>query len=183
MHANKSEIEIDFTPNILADDSLAKKFSSKERNNLPDSDFAYIEPGGKKDDEGKTVPRSLRHFPIPDAAHVRNALARLSQSKLPNSVKAKILKKLKEKAEKFNIEVKAEHYSGDSIEEHFKGMRENLRQKMDSQDSYDTKHETLKELRKHHEDAIKNIDQEIKSLKKDKTEDQGDLGVEASKKK
>ena len=86
MHANKSEIEIDFTPNILADDSLAKKFSSKERNNLPDSDFAYIEPGGKKDDEGKTVPRSLRHFPIPDAAHVRNALARLSQSKLPNSV-------------------------------------------------------------------------------------------------
>jgi len=46
------------------------------RNDLPDSAFAYIEPGGKKDDGGKTVPRSLRHYPINDAAHVRNALAR-----------------------------------------------------------------------------------------------------------
>lgn len=48
--------------------------------NLPDSDFAYIEPGGVKDGSGRTVPRSLRHFPIQDAAHVRNALARLSSS-------------------------------------------------------------------------------------------------------
>ena len=46
---------------------------------------------------------------------------------------------------------------------------------MQNQDSYDTKHETLKELRKHHEDAIKNIDQEISSLTKDKSEDEGDL--------
>jgi hypothetical protein len=186
MHVNKSEIEIDFTPNILADDTLAKKFSSKERNDLPDSDFAYIEPGGKKDDKGKTVPRSLRHFPIPDAAHIRNALARLPQSKLPSSVKAKILKKIKEKAKNFDIEVKAYHEEerhDDSIEEHFKGMRENLKKRMDSQDSYDAKHETLKELRKHHEGAIKNIDQEIESLKKDKAEDEGDLGAEASKKK
>ena len=46
---------------------------------LPDSDFAYIEPGGKVVD-GRTEPRSLRHFPIHDAAHVRNALARLAAS-------------------------------------------------------------------------------------------------------
>lgn len=52
-------------------------------NNLPDSSFAYIEAGGKKDDEGKTVPRNLRHMPIKnaegklDAAHVRAALAAL----------------------------------------------------------------------------------------------------------
>jgi len=83
-------MEIDFTEQILADDGLAKKFTSKRRNDLPDSDFAYISPGGKKVD-GKTEPRSLRHFPIPDAAHVRNALARLSQSKLSPEVKAKIL--------------------------------------------------------------------------------------------
>ena len=38
--------------------------STKSINDLPDSDFAYIEPGGKKDGEGKTVPRSLRHFQI-----------------------------------------------------------------------------------------------------------------------
>lgn len=49
-------------------------------NDLPDSDFAFIEPGGTKDADGKTVPRSLRHFPIQDEAHVRNALARAPQS-------------------------------------------------------------------------------------------------------
>jgi hypothetical protein len=173
--------EIDFSDDILNNDALAKKFTTKYRNDLPDSDFAYIAPGGKKVD-GKTEPRSLRHFPIPDAAHVRNALARLSQSKFSPAVKAQILKKLKSKAKEFGIEVseesKAYHegdYGSESIQEHFKGMRENLREKMQNQDSYDTKHETLKELRKHHEDAIKNIDQEISSLTKDKSEDEGDL--------
>ena len=57
---------------------------------LPDSDFAYIEPGGKKDSEGKTTPRSLRHFPIHDAAHVRNALARLAQSPFGDKARAKV---------------------------------------------------------------------------------------------
>jgi uncharacterized protein len=52
--------------------------SSGARNNLPDSAFAYIEPGGKKVN-GKTVPGSLRHYPVHDAAHVRNALARAGQ--------------------------------------------------------------------------------------------------------
>jgi len=33
---------------------------------LPDSAFVWIEPGGKKDEEGKTVPRGLRHLPIRD---------------------------------------------------------------------------------------------------------------------
>lgn len=31
-------------------------------NALPDSAFLYVAPGGQLDDEGKTVPRSLRHF-------------------------------------------------------------------------------------------------------------------------
>lgn len=55
------------------------QMSTQSINDLPDSAFAYIEPGGHKDAEGKTVPRSLRHFPIHDAAHVRNALARIAQ--------------------------------------------------------------------------------------------------------
>lgn len=55
------------------------KLTRASINNLPDSAFAYIEPGGKKDSEGRTTPRSLRHFPIPDKAHVRNALARAAQ--------------------------------------------------------------------------------------------------------
>ena len=55
------------------------KLSRATINNLPDSSFAYIEAGGKKDKDGNTAPRSLRHFPIQDAAHVRNALSRAVQ--------------------------------------------------------------------------------------------------------
>lgn len=60
-------------------------------NDLPDSDFAYIEPGGSKDESGKTVPRSLRHFPIHDANHVRNALARMNQSPFGKKALPKIM--------------------------------------------------------------------------------------------
>lgn len=62
-------------------------------NNLPDSAFLYIEPGGEKDSDGRTTPRSLRHFPVRDAngnvdqAHVRNALARIPQSNVPQAAK------------------------------------------------------------------------------------------------
>jgi HK97 family phage prohead protease len=65
--------------------------TGKEINDLPDSAFAYIEPGGEKDAEGKTVPRSKRHFPIHDAAHVRNALARAPQSPFAKQAMPKIL--------------------------------------------------------------------------------------------
>lgn len=37
-------------------------------NTLPDSAFLYVQPGGQLDDEGKTVPRTFRHFRIRDAA-------------------------------------------------------------------------------------------------------------------
>jgi hypothetical protein len=57
---------------------------------LPDEVFGYIEPGGTKDAGGKTIPRSLRHFPLQDAAHVRNALARLSQSPFGDKARAKV---------------------------------------------------------------------------------------------
>lgn len=69
------------------------KMSTASINNLPDSAFAYIEPGGKKDEGGKTTPRSLRHYPIHDAAHVRNALARASQAMNAGGKSAEIAKK------------------------------------------------------------------------------------------
>lgn len=55
-------------------------------NNLPDSSFFFIEGGGKKDDTGKTVPRSLRRLPYKDESgkvdlpHLRNAIARIPQT-------------------------------------------------------------------------------------------------------
>ena len=74
---------------------------------LPDSDFAYIQPGGKKDSSGKTTPRSLRHLPIPDAAHVRNALARLDQTDISPEAKKAALRKIKAAAKRFGIKVSA----------------------------------------------------------------------------
>jgi HK97 family phage prohead protease len=53
-----------------------KLLSTEEMNNLPDEDFAYIEPGGEKDASGKTTPRSLRHYPVQDKTHALNALQR-----------------------------------------------------------------------------------------------------------
>lgn len=63
-----------------------EKWTTAYINDLPDASFFYIEPGGKKDDEGKTIPRSLRHLPYKDAngkvdvEHVRNAIARAPQT-------------------------------------------------------------------------------------------------------
>ena len=74
---------------MTMDDKAA--MSGAGMNDLPDSDFAYIEPGGKKDSGGKTVPRSLRHFPIHDAAHVRNALSRAPQSPFGPKAMPKIM--------------------------------------------------------------------------------------------
>ena len=80
------------------------ELSTSTINDLPDSAFAYFEPGGAKDDEGKTTPRSNRHFPIHDAAHVRNALARAPQSPFGD----KAMPKIKAAAKKFGIEVEGD---------------------------------------------------------------------------
>jgi len=88
------------------------KITRASINNLPDSDFAYIEPGGKKDEDGHTTPRSLRHYPIHDAAHVRNALARASQQINRGGKSAEIarkaLPKIRATAKKMGIGAPAE---------------------------------------------------------------------------
>lgn len=86
-----------------------KETSALDIDNLPDSAFAYISPGGKKDSEGKTTPRSLRHLPYtgmdgkPDHEHLRNALARLPQTDIPSDAKAEAQKKLELAAKEVGI--------------------------------------------------------------------------------
>ena len=54
-------------------------------NSLPDSSFLHVE-SGEQDEAGRTIPRSLRHFPYRgaggdvDLPHLRNALSRLGQT-------------------------------------------------------------------------------------------------------
>jgi len=100
-------------------DAEAEALDKAERstagtNDLPDSAFAYISPGGTKDEDGKTVPRSLRHLPYKTASgaidkpHLRNALARLSQTDIPASAKASAKRKLRAAARSAGIDVSDE---------------------------------------------------------------------------
>lgn len=65
-------------------------------NDLGDACFLYIAPGGSKDADGKTSPRSLRHFPYRgadgkiDLPHLRDAIGRIPQSDLPAEKKTEL---------------------------------------------------------------------------------------------
>jgi hypothetical protein len=90
-------------PKCGATKRLAKgTWSTAMVDDFPDSSFLYVEPGGKKDADGKTTPRSLRHFPYRDengkidVDHLRDAIGRIPQSSLP----ATLRNKLQVKAEK-----------------------------------------------------------------------------------
>lgn len=69
-------------------DAMKAVWTTAYVNDLPDSSFLFVESGGKKDSEGKTVPRSLRHLPVkdkdgrPDPDHIRNAISRAPRIKL-----------------------------------------------------------------------------------------------------
>jgi len=67
-----------------------------QRQNLPDS--AFCGPN--------------RTYPAHDAAHVRNAFARLATfgHRLPKSVRAKIYRCLRRRAKRFGVEHDPEHY-------------------------------------------------------------------------
>jgi hypothetical protein len=108
------EVEAQVTAEVvpatpIIDEAL---WSTAEKDALPDSSFAYIAPGGKKDEDGKTTPRSLRHLPYkdadgkPDAAHVRDALSRLPDTDIPADAKDSAKKKLDSAAKELGIDTK-----------------------------------------------------------------------------
>jgi len=67
---------------------------------LPDSSFAYIEPGGVKDAVGKTAPNVLRHLPYKNANGVvdldalASALNAVKDTNLPRATQTRVLAKL-----------------------------------------------------------------------------------------
>jgi len=106
-------------------------------NDLPDSSFALILPGGEKDEEDKTTPRSLRMFPYKDAQgrvdtpHLRNANSRLPQAKIPEEQR--------NKAERVLVAVKKRLGIGAAAEE----MK--LYEQIDAQEEIPEKIEALPE--------------------------------------
>ena len=95
--------------NLKEDELREAVWTTEFINDLPDSSFAVISSGGKKDASGKTVPRSLRHLPFKDASgkidlpHLRNALARLSQTKISSQERATAKSKLDAAAKQADI--------------------------------------------------------------------------------
>jgi len=79
---------------------------TRTQDRLPDSAFAYIAPGGRKDSTGRTVPRSKRHLLIDDAAHVRDAAARFNQTQFHSlAAKRAAWLKIERAAGKFGIKL------------------------------------------------------------------------------
>jgi len=145
-------------------------WTTKFINNLPDAAFAYIEPGGKKDSEGKTTPRSLRHFPhhtgdvkkgtdnkTVDLPHLRNELARVSQSKISDAGKKKALAHLIKHAKALKV--------GDYSEESKGGNKMSDEEKTEEQpeETPEEKEEVTGAAVKTETDCSKEID----SLKKE----------------
>lgn len=94
MDGSEDEMRLDGEGNQIVEREDAPK-TTAQFDDLPDAAFAVIRKGGKKDSQGKTVPRSLRALPhhtaavkdpndnsTVDRAHLRNALARLDQTDL-----------------------------------------------------------------------------------------------------
>ncbi len=70
--------------------------SEKDRDKLPESEFAF--------------PRE-RKEPIPDAEHVREAIARFDQVKgVSNHERDEAWKRIKKAAEKFHVELQEQHW-------------------------------------------------------------------------
>ena len=105
----------------LREEVKEAEWATKYVNDLPDSCFAVILPGGKKDEEGKTVPRSLRYFPYKDVngeidlPHLRNALARLPQANIPEEARRKAEAVLKAAAKKMKIGEYAEEIENQDV--------------------------------------------------------------------
>jgi len=70
------------------------QLSERQRDKLPDSDFAYIDKDGD------------RHLPINDEEHVRNAIARFDQTEFDSAAeRERARKKIVAAARKHDIEV------------------------------------------------------------------------------
>ena len=102
-------MELDFSKKINDSDGLKGLITSESQkrdiNLLPDSEFAYIEQGGELDSFNRTVPLSLRHFPIANQVQVEQSLSQISEYALSREAKSQAFEKILSKAKSLGIEV------------------------------------------------------------------------------
>lgn len=104
----------------LEEQAEAAVLTGKERKKLKKSEFAYVDEKG----EG--------HLPIQDAAHVKNALARLNQTKISADAKRSALKKILRAAKRLGVKVDmksdvVKQYSDIAAAVHQDSLEEQLR--------------------------------------------------------
>lgn len=110
-------------------------------NDLPDSSFLYVDPGGEKDEGGKTVPRSLRHFPVKDSdgtvdlPHLRNAIARIPQANIPADKKASLQERARKMLEEANAQKQGRRLNRDKVG-FLKGLTDRMREMMKSMSEF-----------------------------------------------
>lgn len=92
----KQESDSNFLEDMFMKDY---KLSYSTRKDLPDAAFAFVAK------QGDSV---IRKFPANDPEHIKNGISKISQSKLEDSLKNKILASLKRKAKRFDIELSDE---------------------------------------------------------------------------
>ena len=104
-------MEIDFSKNIKDSQNLGDIFSARKSqahlNELSDNDFAYIEAGGTRDWDNKTVPRSLRHFPVSTEEEVAQSIKALEASSLSSGMQIQIFDSIRLSGEKLGIKSEA----------------------------------------------------------------------------
>lgn len=166
-----------------AQEEMKAVWSKAYIDTLPDSSFAYIEKGGKKDKEGKTVPRSLRHLPYKDKngkvdlPHLRNALARLDQTDIPAEAKKKAKEKLLAAAKKAGIKVqeKSPKKEESKMTEEKKAVADEVvnKEEVKSEQPQETKTSTdeqkveVKETKEEVKSETTNLEEEVKALKEE----------------
>jgi hypothetical protein len=111
---------------VKSDDAVSEDkatWSGSYVNDLPDSAFAVVLPGGSKDKSGKTVPRNLRKLPHHDAGgkvdlpHLRNALSREPQSDMPADAHSRARGHLNRHAKNEGVGKKAAEWIGELDED------------------------------------------------------------------
>jgi len=183
-------MELDFSKNIQDSKDLGGIFQARKSqahfNELPDSDFAYIEAGGKIDFNNRTVPRSLRHFPMSSKDEVAQSIKELEASSLSSGMQIAVFHNIHLRAEKLGMESQAglppwlEKKSDDKKSDDKKsGDKKSGDKKSDdkkSEDKSDKKDESKAELSKDQKKLPPAIQKSIlekqkKSGDKDKKED------------
>jgi len=153
-----------------------EKITYEERKKISDKMFAVIKIV-KNMRTGES--RKIRMFPIHDPAHVRNALARLEQSAVDNTlkklgvsidiVKRKILKRAKE----LNMSDLLKRYEESTVEEQAKLFKETVEENAELKTQVESKTAEVEEAKVATEEAGKQIeekDAEIAKLTEEKDE-------------